>query len=396
MLPLASIETNDADRIRKHYDQRALEELRDSILAIGLLKPISVSSKQASRPGAYRLIDGRRRIMVWQNWWPDENIPAIVLDISDIDALIAAEFDANEVRENFKPSERAEFWIKHRAKFEAAAKERQRLHGGTAAGRAAPHDPHKGRAMDHVARRFNVSRTTLRKEIAVMEAAQQDPAKYGNLIADMNRHGADGVYKRLKNMQAAERLRAEPPGLPMCGPYRVIAADPPWMADLSSMSDPGARGYYPYPTMSLDEICAMGVQDIAHPDGCALWLWVNNFRLANGDHVKVLDAWGFSPSSTILTWVKTGIGQGQRLRGASEHCVLAVRGDIPPNAGADKTWFEAPTTEHSVKPRKFYEIVERVTPAPRYAMLFAGRELPPNWDGHGDRIGALVTAEMTQ
>ena len=32
-------------------------------------------------------------------------------------------------------------------------------------------------------------------------------------------------------------------------------------------------------------------------------------------------------------------------------------------------------------------------PAPRYAYLFAGRIVPPNWDGHGDRVGKIAPAD---
>ena len=53
-----------------------------------------------------------------------------------------------------------------------------------------------------------------------------------------------------------------------------------------------------------------------------------------------------------------------------------------------RTWFEAPGGKaHSAKPETFFHIVETITPAPRYAFLFAGGSVPENWDGHGDRNG---------
>ena len=366
------------DRARKDFGD--IDELTESINQRGLLQPIGIDPNN-------NLVDGQRRLLAWQrSRFKDEPIP-IYIDVN-LDLLEAGEYDANAQRKAFALSEAVALERKIKPALEARARER------LLAGRAAEAD--KGRAADKVAKVTGKGRRTMDKARAIVEAAESDPAKYGKLVMDMDRNGADGAYKRLMNMRQAERIRAEPPPLPGQGPYWGIAVDPPWLADLDGSRDPASRGYYPYPTMSLEDICAIDVESIAHPEGCALWLWVPNFHLANGSHVKVLDAWGFSPSSTILTWVKTGIGMGQRLRGASEHCILAVRGDVPVNAGAERTWFEAPVTEHSEKPQRFFEIVEKVTPAPRYAMLFAGKTLPPNWDGHGDRIGAVLAESQAE
>lgn len=370
------------ERARKDYGD--IESLAHSIEEHGLLQPIVITPEG-------RVIDGGRRTTAWkilQTWehsrFRGHPIPVHIRD--DIEVAIG-EFIANEHRKDLTLSERVDQWRKVEPLYREAAQRRIRDHGfgGALHGQT-------GSASERVDTREKIKLVTgkgartIEKAMAIVEAAERDPAKYGKLIEDMDRNGADGAYRRLKNMQQAELLRAEPPPLPMAGPYRVIVVDPPWPAE-DDGRDPRARGYYPYPTMPFDEILALPIDDIAHPEGCALWLWVNNFRLANGDHAHVLDAWGFRPSSTVLTWAKTGIGQGQRLRGASEHCVLAVRGKVPLNPGADGTWFEAPRGEHSEKPAKFFEIVERVTPASRYASLFAGKERREGWDMHGDRIG---------
>ena len=75
----------------------------------------------------------------------------------------------------------------------------------------------------------------------------------------MDRTGrVNGVYRRLKNRQQAELIRAEPPPLPGNGPYRVIVADPPWPYEKRD-EDPSHRGALPYPTMSIEEICEVDV-----------------------------------------------------------------------------------------------------------------------------------------
>lgn len=88
--------------------------------------------------------------------------------------------------------------------LEAAAKTRQRAHGGTAPGRAGQvARGETGRAADQVAKVTGKSRRTMEKAEAVVAAAEADPAKYGPLVEDMDRNGADGAYKRLMNMRAA-------------------------------------------------------------------------------------------------------------------------------------------------------------------------------------------------
>jgi N6-adenosine-specific RNA methylase IME4 len=204
----------------------------------------------------------------------------------------------------------------------------------------------------------------------------------------MDRTGrVNGPFKRLLNMRAAEKITNEAPPLPMQGPYRTIVTDLPWPADLEGNRDPRARGYYPYPTLTIEEMCALPVASIVHPDGCALWFWITNFHLVRGCHIPILEAWGFK-GSTMLSWIKPVIGHGQRLRGASEHCILAIRGNVPALGGSQKTWFEAAAgAEHSAKPAAFYPIIETVTPAPRYAELFSRGGRGPRWDCHGDQIG---------
>lgn len=64
--------------------------------------------------------------------------------------------------------------------------------------------------------------------------------------------------------------------------YRTIVADPPWHYDVASIySDPiyrtdeGTRGSKPmaYPTMTVEEICAVPVSRLVDAQGCHLYLW---------------------------------------------------------------------------------------------------------------------------
>ena len=104
------------------------------------------------------------------------------------------------------------------------------------------------------------------------------------------------------------------------------------------------------------------------------------------DAFAVLDAWGFA-AKTILTWIKPHFGKGDWLRGQSEHCMLAVRGEPIVTLTNQSTVLHAPARGHSVKPVEFYDFVVSLCPAPRYAELFSRRERE-NWDGHGDEYAA--------
>jgi N6-adenosine-specific RNA methylase IME4 len=225
-----------------------------------------------------------------------------------------------------------------------------------------------------------MARRTLEKAEAIVDAAEAEPEKYGKLLADMDRTGrANGVYRRLKIAKQAERIRAEPSPLPGNGPYRVITCDVAWPYEKRD-SDPSHRAALPYLTTSIADICNLKVASIAAPD-CILWFWVTNHHMREA--FAVLDAWGFE-QKTILTWVKDHFGNGDWLRGQTEHCIMAVRGKPIVTLTNQTTVLHAPVRGHSVKPVEFYELVESLCPAPRYCDLFSRYQHNDKWDCHGD------------
>jgi N6-adenosine-specific RNA methylase IME4 len=52
----------------------------------------------------------------------------------------------------------------------------------------------------------------------------------------------------------------------------------------------------------------------------------------------------------------------------------------------------APVRGHSEKPKEFYDLVERLCPAPRYADLFSRRRHSDKWDCHGDEAPPMREA----
>ena len=189
--------------------------------------------------------------------------------------------------------------------------------------------------------------------------------------------------------------------------YRCIVADPPWPQKGAGrpMAASGegtwqeritgsASRPMPYELMSVEQISALPVAELAHPDGAHLYLWTTNGFLEQV--YGVARAWGFKPS-TLLTWAKTPMGGG--LGGAygisTEFCLYARRGQLAPVTRARGTWWnwKRPYDErgkpmHSAKPPEFYQLVETVTPGPRVE-LFARRDRA-GWDVWGDQAPGSI------
>lgn len=148
--------------------------------------------------------------------------------------------------------------------------------------------------------------------------------------------------------------------------YRAIVVDPPWRyASAATKADAGKF----YATMTLDEIAALPVGDLAGDDA-HLWLWTTNAFVEEA-HV-LARGWGFRVM-TVVTWCKKQPGVGHYFRNNTEHVLFATRGK--PMVPEDKplaTWFVWPRAAHSQKPEAFYDLVEQVSPEPRVE-LFARR-----------------------
>lgn len=183
--------------------------------------------------------------------------------------------------------------------------------------------------------------------------------------------------------------------------YATIVADPPWdvgagralvgyvMRDGKQLWNPESQQSrkLAYPSMTVAEIAAMRVADVAAKDA-HLYLWTTNGYLPHAFDVAA--AWGFK-YSTLLTWAKNPMGGG--LGGAygisSEHILFCRRGSLKAKCRQRGTWFnwkrpydERGKPRHSGKPSAFTDMVERVSPGP-YLELFA-RNNRLGWDAWGN------------
>jgi len=174
----------------------------------------------------------------------------------------------------------------------------------------------------------------------------------------------------------------ETPRLPDCK-YQTIVIDPPWdWGDEGDVNQFG-RARPPYPTMSFEEIAALGVSDLA-AENAHLYLWITNRSLPKG--FGLLQKWGFR-YITVLTWVKPSFGMGNYFRGTTEHVLFGVRGSLPLLRHDVGTHFTAERPgQHSAKPDAFYELVETCSPGPRLEMF--ARKKRNGWTVWGAEVAA--------
>ncbi len=169
----------------------------------------------------------------------------------------------------------------------------------------------------------------------------------------------------------------------------LIVADPPW--DFKNYSAAGtAKGADPhYTVMTLDEIKALPVGQLARGD-CLMLLWTCGWAIATGQAQEVARAWGFVPQSEMI-WRKLTVngkrrmGTGYRVRTLHEPILVATIGN--PKHKPFPSLFDGVAREHSRKPEEFYELVINRTPgAVRRADLFS-RETRPGFEGWGKEHG---------
>ena len=178
--------------------------------------------------------------------------------------------------------------------------------------------------------------------------------------------------------------------------YKTIVADPPWKYGawgVGSKKSAFSKKYneneipIPYETMSVEEIKALKVADLAD-ENCELYLWTTQKYLP--DAFEVLKAWGFKYCQT-LTWCKTpmGTGQGGVYCPTTEFLILGRKGKMPKVKRIDTTWWNVKrTNKHSKKPEFFQDLIETVSDAPRLEM-FARRERE-GWDVWGNEVESSV------
>lgn len=172
--------------------------------------------------------------------------------------------------------------------------------------------------------------------------------------------------------------------------YEIIYADPPWhYATRKTGTNFGGGVTDKYPTMTLQEICAIPVKDWV-ADDAMLFLWTTMPYLEKS--FAVIDAWGFEYKTMAFTWVKMNKtnnsffkGVGNWTKSNAELCLLARRGKTLPRVNRDVCQIiMEPRREHSRKPDRVRDdIVRLVGDRPRLEMF--ARTTTPGWEVWGNQ-----------
>lgn len=172
--------------------------------------------------------------------------------------------------------------------------------------------------------------------------------------------------------------------------FQTILADPPWrFTNRTGKMAPEHRRLARYSTMSIDEICALPVSELAR-EPAHLYLWIPNALLPEG--LRVMEEWGFNYKSNII-WHKIrkdggpdGRGVGFYFRNVTEILLFGIRGKkartLQPGR-SQVNFMASRKREHSRKPDEQYEIIESCSPGP-FLELFA-RGARPGWTYWGDQ-----------
>lgn len=173
--------------------------------------------------------------------------------------------------------------------------------------------------------------------------------------------------------------------------YRVIMADPPTKFSAGTKSRPQH-----YPRMPWEEILAMKVKELAHPEGCRLMLWLTAPLMHRAP--ELLRAWGFRYSS-VRVWCKVwpredgmfvyadslARGTGFEVQGNAEFLIIGKRGR--PQSIKGSPWSSVmvyPRRQHSRKPDEIRDEIAAKLDGPRLE-LFA-RSTAPGWDVAGNEV----------
>lgn len=169
--------------------------------------------------------------------------------------------------------------------------------------------------------------------------------------------------------------------------YQIIYADPPWF--YKSGQFPSTSKRYAYPLLETEKICALPIQQIAHPNSL-LFLWSTMSHIPEA--LQVIQAWGFHYVTNGFTWIKTNtksgtpaFGMGYWTRQNAELCLLAKRGKPLRQFKNISSVVLEPRRLHSQKPDRIRNDIIRICGDLPRIELFARQKIP-GWDIWGNEL----------
>lgn len=172
------------DRVRK--DMGDIQALATSIKRHGLLHPVVVK-KDRTLVAGHRRLEAARRL----GW---KEIPVTVIDVED---LLSAERDENTERKDFTPTEAVAIGrlIEEIERPKALERLKARQFGGDADSAT----PKLGGVREIVARAVGMGHAKYDQAKAVVAAAEENPAAFGDLPAQMDEtRNVNGTHRELQ------------------------------------------------------------------------------------------------------------------------------------------------------------------------------------------------------
>jgi len=240
-------------------------------------------------------------------------------------------------------------------------------------------------AVDTIARNVGeeVREKILSREVPltakdVQKVARLEPEKQKAIIEKVLSGEAKSVVDARRLVKKETVKEVAPPS----GKYRVIYADPPWSYGNKLVDGYGAAEDH-YPTMTIEELCALPVKDLAE-DNAVLFLWVTSPLLE--ECFEVIRAWGFKYKASFV-WDKLRKNFGYYNGVRHEFLLVCTRGSCTPDV--PKLFDSVQSierTEHSRKPEEFRQIIDTLYPHGKRIELFARRPAP-GWEVWGNEPG---------
>ena len=175
------------------------------------------------------------------------------------------------------------------------------------------------------------------------------------------------------------------------GPFDIIYADPPRRFASNSVAKSGRNAMRHYDCMTIPDICAMPVAEIAARDALLLmWVTVPFAELA----FSVVKAWDFACKSQLV-WPKQRIATGYWARNQHELLYICRRGKFPCLRPAlfPTSLIAGKQGVHSRKPEWVPGIVDARFPDARKIELFA-RASRPGWQVFGNEATRFDEVEV--
>ena len=185
--------------------------------------------------------------------------------------------------------------------------------------------------------------------------------------------------------------------------YQIIYADPAWSyGDKLGNDSAFGSATSAYPTMDIEEIKALKVNELADKD-CVLFLWATSPLLPEA--LEVIKAWGFKYTTIGFVWSKkykdgsAVSNMGRWTMGNVELCLLAKKGKPQRICKNVKQLVEDLREGHSRKPDIFRErIVELMGDLPRVELFaretnqptLTGKKLFDGWDTWGNEVKSNI------